>query len=37
MLILLIVAAAVLGTGWLAQTLLALWSAIPKRNHDIEP
>jgi uncharacterized membrane protein YqhA len=37
MFILLILAAVVFGAGWLAQTLLALWSAIPKRNQDIEP
>jgi hypothetical protein len=37
MLILLIAAAAVFGAGWLAQTLLSLWSAIPKHNDDVEP
>jgi hypothetical protein len=37
MLILLIVAAGVSSVGWLAQSLLQLWSAIPKRNDDIEP
>jgi Flp pilus assembly pilin Flp len=37
MLIVLIGAAVVAGVSWLAQTLLPLWSAIPKRNEDLEP
>jgi hypothetical protein len=37
MLIVLIVAAIACGVGGLAQSLLQLWSAIPKRNEDIEP